>query len=116
MSDLTRTRRTAGHGRTVLEFTPLRKWPADSAIIMSSAATYLAAEGNDMAGTLCAVCLDPLDIAPFSVHAAVYPGPCERENSHMPALAIAIHSSCEIPGDTELCALIIAMSATCAPR
>lgn len=99
----------------VLEFTPLRKWPADTAVIMSSSVTYTVDDGHGVDDAACAVCLDPIGLAPFSVHVMTYPGPCEYGAAHMPAVSVVIHATCAIPDYADLCSTIISLSATCAP-
>lgn len=115
MRDATTRGRAPLRGAQVIEFTPLRTWGADCGVLMTSSVTYQAGEASDMAAVLCGACLDLIGKAPFSVHVLVYPGPCAQENSHMPASSIAIHAACEIPGDRDLCDLIIGLTATCQP-
>jgi hypothetical protein len=115
MRDATTRGRRPLRGAQVIEFTPLRTWPADCGVLMSSSVTYQAGQDNGVADVLCGVCLDSLGASPFSVHAMIYPGPCAQENSHMPASSIAIHAACEIPGDRDLCDLIIGLTAICQP-
>ena len=102
-------------GGVVREFTPLRTWPADTAVIMSSSATYQVGGGHGADRALCAVCLDPIGMAPFSVHTMTSPEPCRHGAGHLPSVSVAIHVTCVIPGDRDLCDTIISLSATCAP-
>lgn len=98
-----------------VEFLPLRNWAADRGVIMGSSVNYQAGDGSEMTDVLCAVCLDPLNGAAFSVHVLIYPGPCVSGGAHMPAHAVAIHVTCVIPGDGDLCDTILSLTADCRP-
>lgn len=99
----------------VIEFTALRLWPADSAVIMQSSVTYHAERRCDLSTVTCAICLDPVGELPFSVHVMIAPSPCNRGTGHMPCSAVAIHATCEIPLDEELRDTILALVADCSP-
>lgn len=114
MTDLTQQAKPRQRGVPTIEFVPDTTWHADAGQLHVSATVMHASASCEARGALCAVCLDPLDDKPFSLAILVTPRPCENGRGHFPSSAVAIHATCEIPGDSDLASLIISLNASCA--